>query len=203
MHTALSGKWQEASTRHVSLPEASPSEFEVYLEWLYTNHIDILDKSSNRGMTLVRLYLLGDYLGDDRFMNAIIDALVQESLPTSPAMSFSAADVDTVWQKTLPDSKLRKALTDLIVHEIGSSTHHRLFRHKGTWPTEISAEILTRMIGSKQMTATMYAQIFAQMQDGGGLKKALESSGEHPNARKDKCEYHRHDEGNPRCTADQ
>lgn len=89
MQAALSGEWKEAYAKQVSPPKAKPSEYELYLKWVYTNQIDVLDKSSDRGMTLVRLFLLGDYLGDDHFTNAVIDTLVQEIDYSNPAISFS------------------------------------------------------------------------------------------------------------------
>lgn len=203
MQAALNGEWKETYAKQVSLPKAKPSEYEVYLEWLYTNHFSVLDKSSDRGMTLVRLYLLGDHLGDDRFTNAVIDTIVREISSANPAISFSRADLSTVWRNTTPNSMLRKVLSDLIVHDIGTSTHQPLFYQKGSWSLEVSAQILTQMVESKQVTASMYAQIFAQMQNDGIFKKALSASAEHPSVKKDKCEYHKHEDGDSGCIADQ
>ena len=59
MQTTLGGNWKESHQKRVSLPKAKVCDFEMYLEWLYTTQIDLLDTSSGRGVTLVQLYLLG------------------------------------------------------------------------------------------------------------------------------------------------
>lgn len=72
MQTTFSGERRESREKSVSLPETKVADFEVYLEWLYKGQVVTLDHMSYLGATLIRLYVLGDFLVDDRFCNAVI-----------------------------------------------------------------------------------------------------------------------------------
>lgn len=67
--------WKEAHDKRVPLPEVEPVDFEWYLEWVYTGHLTPREEDGkhNRGATLIRLYILGDYLDDAKFCNSIMD----------------------------------------------------------------------------------------------------------------------------------
>ena len=141
MQTTLSGEWRESHERRVSLPEIKVSDFEVYLEWLYTGHVITLDELRSLGPTLIRLYLLGDFLIDDKFCNVVMDALILESQRRSPWIRFLPADIDFAWDKTMPGSRLRKVLVELIIRDMSFDMASPCFRGKVTWCPEVTGEI--------------------------------------------------------------
>ena len=197
MQTTLGGDWKESHEKRVSLLEVEVSDFEVYLEWLYTGHAVTLDALYNLGTTLVRLYLLGDFLIDDRFCNAVIDTLIRDSRAHYPWTIFLSEDIDYVRRKTVPGSRLRKVLVDLIIRDLSGDSHTLRFSNKGAWSHEVTAEVLARMVESKQVAS----QSFDAVKGPSNVQQAMGSAVEHPKDNKNKCaDYHRHGEGYPKCS---
>ena len=127
MQTTFGGEWKESQEKSVSLPETKVADFEVYLEWLYTGQIVTLDDLLNLGTTLIRIYVLGDFLIDDRFSNAVMDTLILECHRAHPWLRFSPADIDFAWEKTMPASRLRKVLVELIICDLGEDWNAPFF----------------------------------------------------------------------------
>lgn len=183
IQTTLNGEWKESGDKRVLLPETKVSEYEAYMEWLYAI-----------GKTLVRLYLLGDFLGDDRFDNAVIDTLISGCQAVSP-WRFAPADLDFVWERTLPGSTLRKFLVELIVRFVSSDWAAPYFHKLGSCSKYVTADIFARMSESSEVAD----EILWPLGDNGKIRKAMKAAVEHPKDNKDKCAYHRHNEGYPRC----
>lgn len=197
MQTTFSGEWRESHERSVSLPETKVADFEVYLEWLYTGQIVTLDDRRHLGATLIRLYMLGDFLHDDRFSNAVMDALISESNCGCPWLRFSPADIDSVWNKTMPGCRMRKVLVDLIIRDLGGDITSPCFGEKGTWRHEVTVEVFARMLETKQVAVAMFTSLGEQVK----VQQAIRSAVGHPEDSKNKCtDYHKHGEGYPACT---
>lgn len=186
------------------MPETKPIDFELYLLWLYSVQpsarytdpdLEILVQKvyddtestahwqSAMATAMVRLYILGDYLGDDSFCNAIVDTLIQVPLKTYNMLVFDNATVDLAWNKTLPGSTLRKVLVDLIICDIGDVGVGiaPIFEDRGSWSKDVSIEVFARMDGNKE------------------LQKAMESAVTNPAKGTDRCAYHRHEDGAADC----
>jgi len=181
--TALHGDWREALEKRIPLPEAQTDDFQVYAEWLYTGRIrtlawDALDASS----TIVRLYVLGDYLGDDRFGNAVIDILVRNSSFGKSCIKIEGATVNMAWDKTLPGSPLRNLLVQLIVCDLMDEIDSPCFPGADIWSKEVSAEVLN------EIRAYSHS------------KNQIKSTVQCPVHNKEKCAYHKHDKEYPGCT---
>jgi hypothetical protein len=89
---ALSGNWKEKEENTVKLPDHEPEDFGIYAKWLYAGRIfmsksgDIYKtKNKQTGETIKnsleysrwgRLYMLGDFLQDIDFKDAIVDAMI-------------------------------------------------------------------------------------------------------------------------------
>jgi hypothetical protein len=199
MQTTFSGEWRESHERSVSLPETKLVDFEVYLEWLYTGHVVTLDNMRDLGPTLLRLYLLGDFLIDDRFCNTVIDALIGDSQAADPWLLFDSATIDSLWNKTMPGSEMRKVLVDLILRDLSGDEFSPCFTDRGNWCHDVTAEVLTRMSATKQLAVEMFAVLKAPARS--KVKQATRSAVGHPKDNKNKCtDYHKHGEGYPICT---
>ncbi|KAK5162935.1 uncharacterized protein LTR77_011096 [Saxophila tyrrhenica] len=113
---AANGRWKESKDNKLTLPDVRPSTFEVYLEWLYTDKIVLLETETGRNPDgtpklrkgadtaypqLLRLYCLAQYLLDLTFQNTVIDHLIKSVLhfKVHPGVS----DVKTIWP-LVPDN---------------------------------------------------------------------------------------------------
>lgn len=197
MQTTFGGEWRESREKSVSLPETKVADFEVYLEWLYTGHVVTLDSIKALGATLIRLYVLGDFLVDDRFCNTVMDTLILESQRGYPRLAFSPADIDSAWEKTMPGSGLRKVLVDLVIRDMSGDGLSPRFWAKGIWCHEVTAEVFARMAESKQIAVEMFAGLTGQVKLCQGAKSAVC----HPKHIKNICaDYRKHGEDYPRCS---
>jgi hypothetical protein len=192
-----SGDWNESHEGRTSLPETKLADFEVYLEWLYTGHVVTLDGYRSLGPTLIRLYVFGDFLSDDRFSNAVIEALILKSHRGYPWLTFSLADIDFGWDKTMPGCRLRKLLVDFVIRDLSADITSPCFMDKSSWCSEVTAEVFARMANSKQIAVEM----FARDRNPKRMDLAIQSAVEHLKDNKNKCaDYHKHGEGHPACT---
>lgn len=162
MQTALSGDREDFREKRVSLPKARVSDFEVYLEWLYTGHAVIGDWSRDRGSALLRLYLLGDFLVDDRFCNTVMDIIIRESEPKYPLLEFCSKRINSMWSETNPASKIRRVLVDLIIRDLSGDSASPWFYGRGFWSHEVTAEVFARMVESKDVALGMFAALRAR-----------------------------------------
>jgi hypothetical protein len=134
--TALNGNWRESKDREFTLPEFKPEIFEIYAQWLYTGRVLLSGTASSEDLNykatlsltrLVKLYILGLFLLDTTFQNAVTDKLLETVEETSaiPGVSASAK----TWPK-LPDaSPLRRMLVrfwaqNMSVNEVVEADKH-------------------------------------------------------------------------------
>jgi hypothetical protein len=162
------------------------ADFQLYLQYLYTGRMATLDHNDTgtSSMTLVRLYVLGDYLGDNRFCNNVIDALIGRSVLVDFGMVFSSAALDLAWEKTTPGSILRKVLLEVMMCNLSSIPFPFFFEDMGAWSKEVSVDVFRHMTGYPCIQDAIKA---AERNIGGEIS--------------DMCsEYHRHGEGEPKCS---
>jgi hypothetical protein len=119
---------KEASWKLIAIPDHDPAAFEGYLTWVYSDQITLEDNEelcndcNNRSSKepyctrkqsreLTHMFVLGVYLGDARFCNAVVDQLKLNALRTDCNPSVAATCY--VWNRTSPDCQLRELFTQL------------------------------------------------------------------------------------------
>ena len=164
---ALNRDWKEARERRVQLQESTVADFQLYLQCLYTDRMVALNHydSGNSSMTLTRLYVLGDFLGDDRFCKNVIDALIGNSVLMNTGIVFSSAAVDFAWEKTASGSSLRKVLLELIMCNLGSVSFAPVFYGMGAWSKEVSVDVFRYMTEYPCVQAAVDAAVESLRQD--------------------------------------
>ena len=196
MQTALGGDWKESHEKRVSLPKVRASDFEVYLEWLYTGHVVALVRPRDRGPALLRLYLLGDFLVDDRFCNTVMDVTIGEC--STPLLEFYPQDINFVWSETTSGSRIRRVLVDLIIRDLSGDGRSPCFWAKDDWSHEVTAGVSARIVESKDVALGMFAALRGQGPS--EVRQIVRSAVKRPKDNRNKCaDYHEHGEGYPRC----
>lgn len=132
---------------------------------------------------LVRLYILGDFLDDAGFCNQVMDALVTGGAKASTwkPWSLGIEDPCLAWAKTPVGSPLRAFILELISHHMAHN--NAIFQGflESTCPREL------------------FIDLFKHLESKHGLTKLLKPSTKLSKV-VGKCEFHRHDEENPKCS---
>jgi hypothetical protein len=122
--TTFRHPWRESQERIVRLPECDATAFQIYTHWLYSGLLCAIpsgaSSSNGASSSLVRGYLLGDYLKDTNYKDIIMDGLVEWNKDTDVAqrLSFLKSWINTVDDKTSGDDPLRKLLVDITVWDV-------------------------------------------------------------------------------------
>ena len=131
------------------LPDArSDAAFQVYMNWAYTNILT--DKEAKATTTtseafnnLIEMYLLGDYLDDVKFRNAVFKSLSTYTLQVLD--SFDAIQLHLIWDHTTSDSILRSWAVDVFVSLF---SHTYLDKYGTIYPPDfvlqVAKEAMTR-----------------------------------------------------------
>lgn len=173
---ACSGRFKESTDKIVRLPESDVASLEVYLQWIYTGNIVVVNAEevteeeakdgSSRYLALAELYVLADHLDDIHLRNAVIDAIVDLRMaigrcppPKVPAVAY---------KETPEGSNLRKLLTDYYT----SCNDVKWFKENGsTLPQGLMVDIVVR---HKQPPLPIHDRLR-------------------------KCDYHEHNDEVPKC----
>lgn len=142
---AMGRNWKEAKERLVLLPDHEPIAFRLYLQWIYTHRLAITFKDEPPFDALIDGYILGDYLEDGDFRDAMTDAIlemvVDEGLPLS--------SIPRVYDNTSEKALLRCALIDLLVHHAESRTWISRARKERQFPDEALYDIIEKLADYK------------------------------------------------------
>jgi hypothetical protein len=111
MNKVLSNGWKEAHEQQIRLPETQATTLEVYLHWTHTGHLLVEStQTESVSMQCVKLYLLGDYVSDTVFCEAVVENMVdrgqERRLPCAAAITL-------VWDDTPENSPLRAVIKEL------------------------------------------------------------------------------------------
>ena len=129
---ALSRGWKEAQDKVVHLPKVLPPEFRTYVETIYGYGCDLsglaytlaLDRLKEKGVSNISyalveviaiealsiLWIHGDYLGDVKFKNDVID-----NINKTLKRKVTAATISRVFTETQPGSALQRFIVDYCV----------------------------------------------------------------------------------------
>lgn len=173
---ALGREWKEAEERLVSLPEHEPDAFRLYLGWLYQKKIFVASVSLEKKLECVILrgllchgYLLGVYIQDDDFQDAMMDAIIHI---TVSAGYFFASDLKSLYTCTLDPSPIRRFMIDTIIYASGDTI------------VQVQDRIRTTDLGEEALRDIICAQM--------DLKASDTSSWLQAPFFKDTCHYHVH-----------
>lgn len=124
---AMNRDWKEAQENSVTIQDHEPETFDAYLGWLYSANIS-LDKDKCQlclklksasgspcnkvhSLELARMYVLGDYLSDKHFRNAVIDLMKKGALASD--CYLPASTVQYIWNRTTSGDPLRKSMLEI------------------------------------------------------------------------------------------
>lgn len=93
--TALKKEWAKGQDREVKLPEADVKSFKIWIKWLYTGRLFLIndkDKLREAGVgkneewgRWWKCYALGNFLQDNDFKDASIDGII-EAMTSTPSI---------------------------------------------------------------------------------------------------------------------
>lgn len=121
---AVSKEKQDGESEAVELPEQDPADFKIYLEAVYSRDMDLLaaiadaeaetdccgDRDYKRGNTLIKLYILRDFLGDIAFKNKVIGTTMYGLNGVS--FRFSYSSVRLLFDQTPEGCGFQKLMAD-------------------------------------------------------------------------------------------
>lgn len=130
----------------VRISKARPAEFGVYVYWLYADEISTTDAKGDNsyGTTLVRLYILGKYLEDEEFTDAVFGIISEVSEDKS--MVFETTAVKLAWSNLPRDDPLRAKLCQtMLAKSVGkpdrAKVRYSLDYTRGLDPGDIMAAL--------------------------------------------------------------
>ena len=101
------GSFQEAQTKKSVLREHSPDVFEHFLNWMYTQRLEVLGEELPDPDFLIRLWVLADMLLIPDLQNIAIKGIEKQS---SMSNSVCSNMYQYVYENTVLDSPLRKLM---------------------------------------------------------------------------------------------
>lgn len=104
---ALTHDWKEAHEKRISLPDCEPGTFEGYLQWVYTSEITLCSAPRKQPLELIKLWILGDFLGDNIFCGYASVALATHEKITCPDA------IEHLYDHTSRDSPLRWSVLNI------------------------------------------------------------------------------------------
>ena len=129
---AMNGKWAEADSRVVKLPDDKPEAFALYLNFIYTGQLNTMRKSkeelallaedafviyiTSEFQDIFRLYVLAEKLQDVSAKNAAITAAAEVTQLKSVTKSWTVPPLSTanhVYEGTPEGSPARRFLADM------------------------------------------------------------------------------------------
>ena len=134
---ATRGEWKESRERSVRLEIFEEEVFQIYIHWLYRHTLPVrVDEPGLVGndeyLQLAKAYVLGDYLLDTNFQDAVIDAIIEKTgskVRDDQCWYPVGTVIRYVYDNTLESNMARKLLVDLYAA-----------RGKGSWLREWATE---------------------------------------------------------------
>ncbi|KAF2660666.1 hypothetical protein K491DRAFT_726317 [Lophiostoma macrostomum CBS 122681] len=131
--------------REIALPTEDPDAFALYLQLLYTHRIpsklsfkDYIDYIAKEYVSLAKLYILSQNLGDVKAKNAAVEAMLEcwkeaSIMPLSNHLPPGEA-IHIIYNGTGKGCKARQLMVDLYAFAIGS--HGHLLKDQDRYPEE-------------------------------------------------------------------
>lgn len=171
---ALTGEFKEKDGI-VRLADECPDVFERYMGWLYNAKLSTNLKWSN----IFDIYAFGIFIQDDKFCNAVIDYLVKAVMDKKRIPKSLA---HRAYLKLPPSSPFLMLLVDFWVHNTINDS---------VW--------FTVRNDTKSDCALGPAEFWVAVAHGLSVKASSKTGGGQP-WEENKCRYHIHAEGAPKCS---
>ena len=168
------------------LPETKPLDFEAYLGWVYTSQLTPGDTEDgfDRGMMIVRLYFLGDFLDDTKFCNTVMDTFHFNDAWDPFYLMFESMNL--AWEETTAGSPLRDFILELLVYNIA---------------TRPNTESYLKVMHQSDISREIVLDLLLHMESKHGLSKLIQTTATlRLPEMKVRCLFHRHDNENPKCS---
>lgn len=148
-------------SRVIDLSDHDPEAFALWRTWIYTGKLAILpelpfppdsmDERSAHYTVLAHAYILGGYLLDIAFMNAITDVYVLNArgIDGSRALYPSNEEIGVLYDGTSPDSPIRKLLVDIWMYR-GKAEWLDKEMEEGNLPREFLVEVMRELLKLKK-----------------------------------------------------
>jgi len=140
----------------IRLAGTNPSEFAVYLTWLYTGLICCKDEDrecdSQEYHELIELYSLGQRLEDDAFTEAVVDAFrasIQDELQQTDTILESLC-IGTLYDSTNKSNPLRRLVVETYARHATSEQVHNMVKRV---PAEFMDELNMTLLNNRPDTA--------------------------------------------------
>lgn len=160
--SALSADWKENRLKKLHLSRYKPVNFQIYLDWLYARgHVDIeilvivsladfeVSAPGRKDLWVVdrlcELWILGDYLLDNEFKNAVIQKILGLDLPK--LRMILPDTVKQIIDGTLTESGLYRWLLD---HLASVLTPNDLEKIEHILPQSVLLPLLKRVISGRR-----------------------------------------------------
>ena len=189
---ACSQRWATATPNPIALPEDDPEVFDIYLNCVYKNCVDVgnledplpseehYHECSRVYLRLAKTYLLADKLQDVATTNLVMDEIIRYrtsrlSIPPRGVTAFIAGH-------TLVESPLRRFFVDLYVHQASLGAIQAAF-------------------GTDRLPQSFMFSVLEEKTrlDKENREKTIKSVFCSYHVDKPRCRYHQHDERHPRC----
>ncbi|KAK4893404.1 hypothetical protein LTR27_008300 [Elasticomyces elasticus] len=157
---ACQREWAEGQKKTVELPEIRPETFDIYTTWAYFGKIDIevlglIEEHPDKlftheskeerqiwidsTMSLIRLHVASDYLGDKELKRRTIDGLISV-IGARRTLHMLRDVLSYIWNSTPPKAGLRKFLLDYVVSRRGG-IHEWLRERENDLPSEFFVDL--------------------------------------------------------------
>lgn len=97
-----------------TLEQLDPDGFEVYVQWLYSNGIpEYNGDADDRVLRLLTAHIVGETLGDNAFLYAVRNEIVEVAIEARDQTGLSYAVIDFTYKHTHGPGTLRSMMCDL------------------------------------------------------------------------------------------
>lgn len=116
---ALRHDWKEAQERIVKLPETHPDHFDLYVQWIYSHQLHF-QPSPESGVIqseiarLLRAYVLGQYLLDGDFRDAVIGDMIKRIRIARHSRPNLGKHLAWIYAQTEDNDPLRRLAVDTL-----------------------------------------------------------------------------------------
>lgn len=153
---AFGGEWDESRTRTIELREHDAQVFRTYMHWLYLQKLAVRNDApgsvgNEEYLHLAKAYVLGDFLSDGDFKDAVIDAILEKSTTTaSDGKIWSPVGpvIRHIYDNTLGCSQARQLLVDIYTRN-GHGNWLQDWAHRDDLPKDFLLDLAVALLDKR------------------------------------------------------